>query len=151
MQSSGLFCRSKRWTSHPWLARAARTKGERVRWARMGESGRCTCTRCTGGAVASMHSPRFAPGSCRFHVDRPGIGDRGQDTYNYGGTVLHFTRHTPCDRVTRQTPRYPAPDALCMRFCAGIRPVQGRIQLISGYCCPLRDHRRTCLNFARIL
>ena len=26
--------------------------------------------------------------------------------------MLHFTRHTLCDRVARPTPRHPAPDAL---------------------------------------
>lgn len=57
---------------------------------------RCRIDACTG--------PRFA--LVPLIVPTSTIGDR--DTYNYGGTVLHFTRHAPCDRVTRPTPRHPA-------------------------------------------
>ena len=118
---SRLFHQSKRWASHPW-----RSWGTGDAW-RCGVGGRasnarCRCTRCTGGAAASMHSPRFAR-SCRSRVDRavPSIGrDRGHfDAYNYGGAALHFTRHTPCDRVTRPTP--PVSCARCVLSMAILR------------------------------
>ena len=63
---------------------------------------RCINALCTFCARAGLR----AGWSCRHRR----IG--GQDTYNYGGAVLHFTRRTLCDRVARPTPRHPAPDAL---------------------------------------
>lgn len=76
--------------------RRAATKGEQsTRDTDARSAPEAPLHRCT------LHVLRARAGLASIVPAIEGIGDR--DAYNYGGTVLHFTRHTPCDRVTQPT------------------------------------------------
>lgn len=87
MQSSGLFCRSKRWTSHPWLARAARTKGDASDgrgWARVGDA------HAHGAPEVPLHQ-------CTLHVSRRArAGFTSIVPASATGDRIHIIMEGPC-------------------------------------------------------